>query len=123
MAVLRGYVTAGIGNFGFWIDRLRDHYFSKTGMRLYPGTLNVVLENEYHLPANRIRLEKEEYGGAVSVSIVPCRIFGRDAFLLRTDPNDTGQGHHGRNIIEIACDVRLRDEYRLVDGSIVEVEI
>lgn len=123
MPVLRGSVTSGIGNFSTWIERLRDHYFQKTGMHLYPGTLNILLEEEYTLPPQRIRLEREEYGGRVSVNIVPCRIFGRRAFLLRTDANERGEGHHPRNIIEIACDVKLRDAYGLDDGSIVEVEV
>jgi riboflavin kinase len=123
MPVLRGSVTSGIKNFSFWIERLRDHYFRKTGMYLYPGTLNILLPEEYTLPAQRIRLEGEEYGGRVSVNIVPCRIFGRRAFLLRTDANERGEGHHPRNIIEIACDVKLRDAYGLSDGSTVEVEI
>ena len=123
MPVLRGSVTSGMGNFSFWIERLRDHYFRKTGMYLYPGTLNILLPEEYTLPALRIRLEGEEYGGRVSVNMVPCRIFGRRAFLLRTDANERGEGHHPRNIIEIACDVKLRDAYGLGDGSTVEVEI
>lgn len=123
MPVLRGFVASGMGNFSIWIERLRDFYFQKTGMYLYPGTLNVVLETEYTLPPQRIRLEKEEYGGRVSVSLVPCRIFDRPAFLLRTDANERGEGHHPRNVIEIACDVKLRDAYGLTDGSIVEVEV
>lgn len=123
MPVLRGSVTSGIGNFSIWIERLRDHYFRKTGMYLYPGTLNIILPEEYTLPAKRIRLEGEEYGGRVSVNMVPCRILGRRAFLLRTDANERGEGHHPRNIIEIACDVKLRDAYGLGDGAIVEVEI
>ena len=121
--VVRGFVTSGTGNFGIWIERLREYYFLKTGMHFYPGTLNILLAEEYTLPAQRIRLEKEEYRGRVSVNLVPCRIFGRPAFLLRTDLNELGEGHHPRNIIEIACDVRLRDAYGLTDGSIVEVEI
>jgi CTP-dependent riboflavin kinase len=123
MPVLRGSVTTGIGNFSIWIERLRDHYFQKTGMYFYPGTLNIALEHEYTIPPQRTRLEAEEYGGRVSVNIVPCRVFGRHAFLLRTDANERGEGHHARNIIEIACDVCLRDTYGLSDGSIVEVEI
>jgi CTP-dependent riboflavin kinase len=91
-------------------------------MRLYPGTLNLELTVEYSLPVDVIRLEAAEYGGRVSVSIVPCRIFDRPAFLLRTDQNEQGTGHHPRNIIEIATDVRLRDLYRLRDGDWVEVE-
>lgn len=81
-------------------------------MRLYPGTLNVELSSPYSLPPDAIRLDANEYGGSVSVSIVPCRIFDRRAFLFRTDQNERGTGHHPRNIIEIATDIRLRDAYQ-----------
>lgn len=116
-------MVSGLGNFGRWIDRLSSLYELKTGMRLYPGTLNVELPSEYSLPANVIRVEGDEYGGAVSVSIVPCWIFDRQAFLLRTDQNESGIGHHPRNIIEIATDVRLRDHYHLNDGDLVEIAL
>ncbi|MBN9661432.1 MAG: DUF120 domain-containing protein [Acidobacteria bacterium] len=112
-----------MGNFGYWIDRLGDHYERKTGMRLYPGTLNIELADPYSLPPNPLRLEAHEYGGRVSVNIVPCRIFGRRAFLLRTDQNESGTGHHPRNLIEIATDIRLRDIYSLRDGDAVEVDL
>ncbi|HKX00843.1 MAG TPA: DUF120 domain-containing protein [Bryobacteraceae bacterium] len=123
MRRLRGQVVSGLGNFGQWIERLNSFYKQKTGVQLYPGTLNLALPSEYSLPSNVIRLEAHEYGGTVSVSIVPCRIFNRQAFLLRTDPNENGARHHPRNIIEIACDVRLRDAYQLEDGDWVEVEL
>jgi riboflavin kinase len=58
----------------------------------------------------------------MSVSMVPCRIFDRPAFLLRTDQNEKGTGPHARNVIEIATDVRLRDQYQLKDGDWVEIE-
>jgi riboflavin kinase len=122
MPRVHGKVVSGIGDFGQWIERLSSLYEQKTGMRLYPGTLNVELSWEYSLPADVIRLEADEYGGRVSVSILPCRIFNRQAFLLRTDQNEEGTGHHRRNIIEIATDVRLRDQYQLKDGDSVEVE-
>ena len=113
---------SGVANFGRWIERLSSLYEQKTGMRLYPGTLNIELPSEYSLPPDVIRLEAGEYGGRVSVSLVPCRIFDRQAFLLRTDQNENGTGHHPRNIIEIATDVRLRDSYQLKDGDWVEIE-
>jgi CTP-dependent riboflavin kinase len=119
---LRGRVVSGRSDFGFWIDRLSNFYEQKTGMRLYPGTLNIELPAPYSLPADVIRLEAGEYGGRVSVSIVPCRIFDHAGFLLRTDQNEQGVGHHPRNIIEIATDTRLRDAYQLKDGDWVEVE-
>jgi riboflavin kinase len=122
LLILRGKVVSGTGNFSFWIDKLHDHYLRKTGMQLFPGTLNVELAEPYTLPNEVIRLEGEEYGGTVSVSIVPCSIFGMKAFILRTDANDQGRGHHPRTIIEIATSVKLRDQFHLHDGDMVEIE-
>ena len=123
MAVLRGKVVSGIGNFSCWIEKLREHYLSKTGMNLYPGTLNVQLEKPYSLPQRVIRLEGQEYGGTVSVNMVPCSIRGKSAFLLRTDANEQERGHHPKTIVEIATDIRLRDHFHLNDGDQVEIEI
>jgi riboflavin kinase len=122
MSCVRGKVVSGQSDFGLWIERLSSFYAEKTGMRLYPGTLNVELPYPYSLPPDVMRLEAYEYGGIVSVSIVPCRIFDRRAFLLRTDQSERGTGFHPRNIIEIAADIRLRDAYQLRDGDSVEVE-
>jgi riboflavin kinase len=97
MLRLEGKVVSGLDNFGQWIDRLSSFYKQETGMKLYPGTLNVELSSEYSLPADAIRLEADEYDGRVSVSIVPCWIFNRKAFLLRTDSNEKGTGHHPRH--------------------------
>ena len=123
MAFLTGRVVSGLGDFGHWIKKLEEHYSRKTGMRLFLGTLNILLDYPYALPPDVIRLEKEEYGGTVSVSLVPCRIFDRRAFLLRTDANEAGHGHHPRTLIEIATDVKLREQYKLKDGDRVAVEI
>jgi riboflavin kinase, archaea type len=123
MPVLKGTVASGLGNFSYWLEKLERFYTQKTGMRLFPGTLNLSLPHPYSLPAQVIRLEKEEYGGTVSVSMVPCRIFDRPAFLLRTDANEAGQGHHPKTLIEIATDIKLRDAYHLQDGDEVEVHL
>ena len=123
MSILRGVVVSGMGNFSFWLEKLESYYTQKTGIRLFPGTLNLRLDQPYSLPADVIRLEKEEYGGTVSVSMVPCRVFDRPAFLLRTDTNEAGRGHHPKNVIEIATDIKLRDQYGLQDGDEVEVHL
>jgi CTP-dependent riboflavin kinase len=62
MSRLRGKVVSGLGNFSQWIERLSSFYEHKTGMRLYPGTLNLDLPSDYSLPAEGIRLEADEYG-------------------------------------------------------------
>lgn len=119
---LIGKVASGMGNFGYWIEKLAEHYERKTGAKLFPGTLNVQLEAPYSLPREVVRLEAEEYGGTVSVNIVPCSIFGKKGFILRTDANEDGRGHHPKTILEVASDVRLRDYFQLSDGDIVEIE-
>ena len=123
MHILRGKVVSGLGNFSYWIDKLQIHYQRKTGLRLFPGTLNVQLDQPYVLPTKRIRLEAHEYGGTVSVNLVPCRIFGRKAFILRTDANEQGRGAHRLSLIEIATDIKLREAYDLRDGDLVEIEV
>jgi riboflavin kinase, archaea type len=122
LALLSGRVVSGMGNFSYWIEQLHDHYLRKTGMSLFPGTLNVQLDEPYALPEHVIRLEGSEYGGNVSVNIVPCSILGKDAFILRTDANEDGSGHHPKTIVEVAADLKLRDRFRLSDGDVVEIE-
>lgn len=122
--ILRGEIRTGKGDFSYWLDKLESYYISKTGMHLFPGTLNVhLITGSYRMPTNALRLEKEEYGGRVSVSIVPCRIVGRKAFILRTDTDTGKHGDPPETILEIATDVNLRDMYKLKDGDIVEVEV
>jgi riboflavin kinase, archaea type len=46
-----------------------------------------------------------------------------NAYILRTD-SDTGKhGYPPEQILEIATNVKLRDEYQLKDGNVVEVEV
>ncbi|KAA6459270.1 DUF120 domain-containing protein [Acidobacteria bacterium AB60] len=112
-----------MGNFSIWIERLREHYQRKTGMWLYPGTLNLKLDTPWRVPSGCLRLEAAEYGGTVTVNIVPCSIFGRRAFILRTEANEEERGHHPRTVIEVATDVKLRDAYHLKDNDWVEIEV
>jgi riboflavin kinase len=120
---LIGKVVSGMGNFSYWIEKLQAHYKRKTGMTLFPGTLNLQLTEPYTLPKQVLRLEGSEYGGTVSVNLVPCSISGRSAFLLRTDSNEQERGHHPKTIIEIATDIKLRDYLNLKDGDFIEVEV
>ena len=120
---LRGKVVSGMGNFSYWIEKLEDHYYKKTGMHLFPGTLNVQLDQPFSLPSGVTRLEGEEYGGTVSVNLLPCLILSRSGFILRTDANEQGTGHHPKTIVEVASDVRLRDYFGLADGDPVSIEV
>jgi len=121
--VLSGRVESGVGDLARWMIQYADLYEERTGVRLFPGSLNIVLNQQYRLPLNPIRLEPHEYGGRVGMNIVPCKIMGVAAFILRTDRNEAGLGDHDRNVIEIAAAVRLRDALGLTDGEVVDVEV
>jgi riboflavin kinase, archaea type len=124
MSVVTGTVTSGIGDLSRWMVFYADAYEAGTGVQLYPGSLNVLLSEEYHLPADPpIRLSPDALGGRVGMNIVPCTIGGIEAFVLRTDQNQAGLGDHGRDIIEIGAPVRLRDALGLSDGDPVSIEI
>ena len=68
-------------------------------------------------------VEPVEYGGRVGMNIVPCRIMKISGFILRTDQNEAGKGHHDHTVIKIAAPVPLRDALNLTDGDLVEVEV
>ena len=121
---LKGEIRTGKNDFSYWMDKLSLYYKKKTGMNFFPGTLNIhLLDCKYYFPKNCIRLEKEEYGGTVSVSMIPCRILDKNAYILRTDSDRGKYGYPPEQILEIATDIKLRDEFDLKDGDLVEVEI
>lgn len=123
MRILRGEVESGTGDFAQWVLKLNAHYERKTGLKLFPGTLNVRLSEPYSVPKGCLKLEAKEYAGSVSVNIVPCRVLGQRAFILRTEANELGTGSHPQNVVEIASDVNLRNTYGLADGDEVNIEI
>jgi riboflavin kinase, archaea type len=120
--VLTGIVRSGENNFSYWLSKLEPYYTAKTGMKLFPGTLNVHLNQVYGLPSEALCLRKEEYGGEVSVKIMPCRIFGRKAFILRPY-RDNVEDSYDKRVLEIVTDIKLRDAYHLVDGDVVQIEV
>jgi hypothetical protein len=50
MSVLRGMVFSGCGDYAQWIAKYQEYYRAKTGLTLFPGTLNLRLPGPYELP-------------------------------------------------------------------------
>jgi CTP-dependent riboflavin kinase len=121
--ILRGVVTSGMGDLARWMVRFADLYEERTGTRPYPGSLNIVLTEDWRLPPGPIRLAPSEYGGRVGMNLVPCRLSGVACFIVRTDDNEAGTGHYDRKVVEIAAAVQLREALDLSDGDEVEIEI
>ena len=121
---LTGTVRSGKGNFSNWMEELQPLYTAKSGVALYPGSLDIELAVSDDLPTNGvILLEKEEYGGRVSVSLLPCSVSGIQGFIMRTDLDADGTGDHPKTIIEVAARVRFRDALNVSDGDIVTIKV
>ncbi len=118
---LCGQVVTGTGGHARWMMEYADLYAARTGARLFPGSLNIALDQPWHPPAGGARLQPPEY--RVGLSITPCRIGGVAAFILRTDKNDSGIGDHPPTVIEVAASVCLREALCLHDGDTVEVRV
>lgn len=119
--VLRGRVASGVGDLARWMTQYSELFERTTGVRLYPGSLNVVLDEPWMVYDAPLRLEPPEYG--VPMSIVPCQIRGIHAFILRTDKNNAGLGNHPPSVLEIAAPTHLRTTLRVEDGDEVVVVI
>jgi len=122
----KGIIKSGFGDFSYRMESvpgLLDAYQRITGMRFFPGTLNVKLDQAFSFPKDCMRLEAHEYGGRVSANILPCTINGIKCFVIRTDKNEAGEGPHPKDLAEIACSIKLRDKLDLQDDDEVEIEI
>ena len=56
------------------------------------------------------------------MKIMPCRVFGRKAFILRPY-RDNLEDNYDRRVQEIATVIKLRDTYHLEDGDLVQIEV
>lgn len=122
----KGRIKSGLGDFSYrmkTVPGLLDAYERKTGMRFFPGTLNVKLDQEFSFPKDCMRLEAHEYGGRVSANILSCTVNGVKCFVIRTDKNEAGEGPHPKDLAEVACNVKLRDKLNLQDDDEVEIVI
>jgi riboflavin kinase, archaea type len=120
MSVLRGEVTTGVGDLAKWMRMHAERYEAATGMRLYPGSLNVRLPQAWPLPDHTMMLPAEHVGRLVH--LVPCSVYGRACFIFRTD-NAEQVGPDEQRFLEILAEVRLRDEFGLTDGDVVEIVV
>ena len=121
--ILIGRVKTGLGNASFWMKKAEDAFEKKLGKKLYNGTLNIELEENYILDSNLSILKKEEYGGDQDVYIKECEVLGHQSYIVRTERNSKTDGDHPLNLLEIISDVCFREKYDLKDGDKVKINI
>ena len=120
--ILKGKVVKGLGKAKIFVNMMEKSFYEKTNIHLYPGTLNVKLENEYKLNIDYL-IKPEEYGGIFNVQIQKCEVFGDVAYIVRSEKNIRNEGDYKQDIIEIVSDVNFREKYNLKDGDEIRVSI
>ncbi len=119
VAVLTGRVASGLGDLSQWMVRYSLVYEQATGTRLYPGSLNVVLEAPWSMRRPDVRLEASEVG--VGMGFVRCHVDRFGCWILRTDRNNSGRGSHGLDVLEVVAAVHLRTVLHVGDGDEVSL--
>ena len=127
--VLRGRVQAGKGDAAHWLSLFSDAYARKTGMAVFPGSLNVALDMPFDWFAPRwqpsiVWFGREEYGGERDILLLPCvlsSLRSQRAFLWST--TTAARASKDQRVIEIIAPVGLRATYGLQDGDVVDIEL
>lgn len=120
--VLNGKVTSGMGTAKMWVSKIEKVFEKRTGLKVFPGTLNIKLEEDYIVEPDWI-MKPEEFGGTQNVLVKKCEILGNEAYIVRAEKNQTGQGDHDLKIIEIVSNIDFRNTYGLKNKNNVIISI
>lgn len=121
---INGEVTSGLGKAAFFLSQ--DFYTSEFKKNLgfvpYPGTLNVVVSEEYLDEINEIKDSCENL-------IKPDKDFGAVKYIeAKLNDNINGaivfpaKTTHDENYLEFIAEDKLRDKLNLKDEDIVSLE-
>ena len=121
---LNGEVTTGLGKAAYFLsqDFYVENFIRNCGFKPYPGTLNVIVPEEYLNQINNVKDNCENI-------IKPDEGFGAVKYIKAT-LNDEVEGaivfpaktEHTENYLEFIAEDKLRDKLNLEDGDIVSIE-
>ncbi len=118
---LQGKVTTGIGTAKMWVGKIEKAFEERTNIKLYNGTLNIKLEDDYIIEPDWI-IKPEEFGGTQNVLVKKCKIMENIAYIVRAEKNQKGTGDHNLKIIEIVSDINFRKTYNLEDNQNIIIQ-
>lgn len=120
--ILEGKVIEGMGKAKIFVNMMKEAFRKTTNMQLYPGTLNVELEEPYDLKTV-YTIKAEEYGGKYDVQVQECTLLEHKAYIVRSEKNLKEESDYEKNIIEIVSNINFREKYNLKDGDLVKIQI
>lgn len=119
-----GEVTTGLGKGAYFLSQefYIKEFEKNLGFVPYPGTLNVVVSDEYLFEINKIKDECDnlikpdtEFG---AVKFIEAKLNGQISGAIVFPAKTT----HEENYLEFIAENRLRDDFNLEDGDIVSLE-
>jgi CTP-dependent riboflavin kinase len=112
-----------IDGFGAWrprIEQFPEVFLHGTGERLFPGTLNIVLDSPLSI-REEFRIAGSEIGEPEQDMLFErCLVEGIEGWRLRPFQPATGAGGHGDHILEIVSAHQLRPLLPNLDSVVVE---
>ena len=126
---LIGRVQSGKGDASQWLARFNAAYSRKVAMPVFPGSLNLALEETFDwfapdIQGRTVWFDRAEYGGERDILLVPCllRNLADEPAWLWT-PTTAARERPDPWVVEVIASKNLRETYQLTDGSVVEVEL
>jgi len=126
---LTGRVQTGEGNASHRLSQFNAAYSRKLRMPVYPGSLNIVLEQpfDWFAPVHQqhiVSFGREEYGGERDILLLRCRLRSlRDQPGYLWTTTNAARDYSNACVLEIIASVGLREVYGLRDGDQVVVEL
>ena len=127
--LLAGKVQTGLGDASRWLELFDAAYSEKLGISVFPGSLNIALDQVFdwfdaRYEAHRIWFGREEYEGERDILLLPCELVSldhREAFLWT--PTTAARDRRDPWVVEVVSDVNLRGHFGLQDGDVVEIRV
>ena len=121
MQVLKGKIVSGSGvGAKIMVDYL-EKFKQIFKMDIFPGTLNLQLEQEWQMPLEAGHIEgftKPDGTKRGGVYFLKAKLKNIPVFVIR--PVLT---KHPKNIIELVSPINIRKQYGLKDGDFLEVSV
>ena len=121
MPTYTGKVFAGKGIARTRVSDNLALYERKSGIRFFPGTLNVKLPSPPTLPAAEIHIDADEIrtsGHKTGIGMTAACLNGEPVFLLRPD-----NPVYEPDVIEVVAAINLRERFNLKNGDEVTIEV
>ena len=123
-----GKVQSGEGNASHWLSKFNDAYSQKIGAPLFPGSLNLSLDQPFDwfdasIGRRTMTFTRDEYGGERDILLVPCLLVNladQRAWLWTTTE---GRIRPDPWVIEVIASRNLRMAFGLTDGSTVDIRL